>query len=138
MKINSKSFNITHHKITSKNDKYYVLLDTQEFLDDKGFPRTKDVNKACAKAVYGRKSKHITDRKAYYTYHIQCSQNNEAYNPIDLHSTVQIKKTNAFIDKVCKEEVKFQEVDQSIFDQYIEFLKTKNARMLKDINRRLK
>jgi len=138
MKVNTSEFNIKHHNIGTKNDQYYALIDDHDFIDEKGNPRVNNVNSACAKLIYGRKSKHITDKKAYFSYFIKCSPDKEAYNPIKLHTSIKDKKTNAFIDTVCKNKWSFIEVDQVVFDKYVEFLKTKNVRILKDINRSLK
>jgi hypothetical protein len=138
MKVNTSEFSIQHHQIGAQKDSYYVLKGEHEFLDADDNPRSSKLQEACAKLVFGKKSKHITDRKAYHSYYIKCNPNKEAYNPIQLHSTIKDKKTNAFIDNVCKSEWSFLEVDQSIFNQYLEFLKSHNTRILKDINRSLK
>ena len=138
MKINTSEFNIKHHNIDTKNNQYYVLADEEDFVDDQGNPRTNDAKRACAKLVFGKKSKHITDQKAYHGYFIKCSPNKEAYNPIKLHSSIKDKPINAFIDTVCKNELSYIEVDKSIFETYLSFLKTKNIRILTEINRSLK
>jgi len=138
MKVNTSEFSIKHHPIGTKQDSYYVLKGDHEFLDENDNPRSSKLEEACAKLVFGKKSKHITDKKAYNSYYIKCNPNKEAYNPIKLHSAIQDKKTNAFIDNVCKSEWSFLEVDQSIFNKYLEFLKSHNIRILKDINRSLK
>lgn len=138
MKVNAESFNIKHHPISSKQDKYYTLMDEQEFLDDENYPRTSNIEEAHAKAAFGKRSKHIQDQKAYFSYYIKCNPSQQAYNPIKLHTSLKDKPQNAFIDSVCKNEWAFKEVSQSIFDTYISFLKTKNIRLLKEVNRSLK
>lgn len=138
MKVNTSEFLIKHHNVDTQKDEYYTLMDDQEFLDNEGNPRTSKSENAWAKKVFGKKSKHITDRKAYNIYYIKCNPNKEVYNPIKLHSSLKEKPKNSFIDSVCKNEWSFLEVDQLVFDKYIEFLKSKNTRILKDINRSLK
>jgi hypothetical protein len=137
MKFNIEDFHNNTIKQTSRQDQYFTLIDYQDFLDEKDNPRKTELsNMVYAKAIVNKKSKHIVDSKVYYSYYVLVNAKNEIYNPIRLHSS--IKSKSDFVDKVCKTELIFKEVDKSIFDMYISFLKTKNLRLLKNINRSLK
>ena len=138
MKIDKTQFHVTHHKIGTKENKLYTSKDNATFLDEGDFPRTDNIDEAYAKAICNKKTKHITDRKKHYSYYIKCSPDQEAFNPIKLHSSTKDKTTNNFINSICKNEWRFREVDQVIFDKYISFLKNENIVLLKDINRSLK
>lgn len=136
MKFNIEDFHNETIKKDIREDQYYTLIDNKDFLDEKDNPRKTELSDAVyAKAIVNKKSKHIVDSKLYYSYYILVNSKNEIYNPIQLHSS--IKSKSGFIDKVCKTEVFFKEVDKSIFDMYISFLRTKNLRLLKNINRSL-
>ena len=138
MKIDKNEFNIKHHKIGTKEDKLYTSMDNATSIDEDGFPRTDQTQDVYAKATCNKKTKHITDRKQHYSYYIKCNPQQEAFNPIKLHSSLKTKTQNKFINTVCKNEWRFREVDQSIFDKYISFLKNGSTVLLKDINRSLK
>jgi hypothetical protein len=138
MKIEKEKFQIQHHSFVEQEDKLYTLIDDNDFIDDSGHPRTNRPELACAKKVFGKKSKHITDQKSYNSYYIKCNPNKEVFNPIKLHSSIEKKETNDYIDTVCKTKWNFLQVDEKIFRRYLGFLKSKNIRVLKEINRSLK
>jgi hypothetical protein len=137
MKVNIKDFDISHSNENSFSDKYYTLIDNHDFLDTDNNPCKSELSdQVYAKAILNKKTKHISDKKTYYSYYVIANPKNELYNPIKIHST--IKNKSNFIDKVCKSEWSFKEVDKSIFDTYVDFLRTQNLRLLQKANRSLK
>jgi len=122
------------------NTKYYGLIDKHDFLDDQGDPRITEENdeKIMAKAIPNKPSKHMTNTKMQYRFYIRTEQNNAIYNPVPIESLVKDKKPFQFINNVCKNNMTFKEVSQSVFDKYLTFLKTKNARWLNAAQRELK
>jgi len=121
-------------------EQYYCNFGIEDYIDDNGYARlntlTKDV---VAKAVCNKKSKHFTDNLSYYRYYVKMSPNMELFNPIKIHSTENNNKQEfTYINKVCKGTWDFKEVDKLIFDQYLLFLKTKNLKTFKDIQRQIK
>lgn len=137
MKVNIEDFGVSHSEPIPLDNKFYTLIDYQDFLDNNNNPcLSKLSDKVYAKAIFNKKTKHISDKKKYYTYYVLMNPKNELYNPIQLHSSIK-NKTN-FIDKVCKSEWSFKEVEKSVFDTYIDFLRTKNIRLLNKANRSLK
>ena len=139
MRVDINQFDIDHNKESKQSDRYYTLNGTEEFVDDKGFPRlNEESDKTYAKAVYNKKSRNITDSRTYFSYYVISNPNNELYNPVSLHSTIKPKENNKFINKVCKDDWSFKEVNKSVFDTYTQFLKTQNVRLLSRANRSLK
>ncbi len=121
-------------------NKYYTFLGKEDFIDDKGFARAKNESKEVyAKCSLSQKPKHIVSRsnlgvdKTSYKYYIAINSNKEAYNPDNPNQP----KAN-FIDNVCRDNTKFQEVNQYIFEKYVNFLMTKNDGWIREINRDLK
>jgi hypothetical protein len=139
MRVDVNEFDINHNTENKRSDRYYTINGVEEFLDDKGYPRLKEESdKTYAKAIYNKKSRNITDFRTYYSYYALSSPSGELYNPVTLHSTVKSKAKNNFINTICKDDWSFKEVNKSVFDTYIQFLKTQNTRILSKANRSLK
>lgn len=137
MKVNIKDFDISHSDNNLAEDKFYTLIEHQDFLDADKNPCKKELSEdVYAKAVLNKKPRHISEKKKHYSYYAMINPKNELYNPIKIHSTIGTKSN--FIDKVCKTEWSFREVDKSVFDTYVDFLRTKNLRLLQKANRSLK
>ena len=132
------------HKI--KNDtqesSYYTLIGNEDFLDNNGNPCKKNMdNSVCAKAVKNKlpkafRSNSFNNDTIGYSFYIKVLPNKTIYNPIQLHSIKSSKPS--FIDSVCKDNVKFLEVNQMIFEKYISFLRTKNTQWLTEAQREIK
>jgi hypothetical protein len=122
------------------NTKYYGLIDEHDFLDDQGDPRITKENdgKIMAKAMPNKPSKHMTNTQMQYRFYVRTEQNNTIYNPVPIASSVKDKKPFQFINNVCKNNMNFKEVSQSVFDKYLTFLKTKNNRWLNAAQREIK
>lgn len=120
-------------------NKYYTFLGDEDFIDEDGFPRLKEESKQVyAKCSLSQKPKHIVSNtnlgvdKTSYKYYIATNANKQAYNPNDAN-----QPKGSFIDNVCKDSTKFQQVNQYIFEKYIKFLITKNDGWIREINRDL-
>jgi len=122
------------------DNQYYCLLGKQDYIDEYGNPRVTEMDddRVVAKAVQSKRPKHFNDTKTYYRFYIKMNPNSQMFNPIDYHSSIQDKSLFAHVNQVCKHTWQFKEVDKSIFDKYILFLKTKNIQTLKDIERQIK
>lgn len=116
--------------------RYYCILGKHDYLDDNQYPRTnQDDDRVVAKAVPTSKTKHLLDKKIHYKYFILTSPTLKFFNPIDIHSTLsEVNKTD-YISNVCKKDWGFKEVNMMVFKDYIDFLKSKNQRLLKQAER---
>lgn len=118
--------------------KYYTTPNNQDFVDDIGFPRLSvENNKVFAKAVREIKKKNILDRSpSHFRYYVKIEPNRALHNPFDKIGSQNSRPS--FIDKVCKSENSFMEVNQSVFDKYINYLKTQNNKWLVDAQREVR
>lgn len=121
-----------------KETKYYTTSNNQDFTDDKGYPRLVTENsKVFAKAIKEAKGKNILERSpSHFRYYVKIEPNRSLHDPFVKHG-VQTNRSS-FIDKVCKSENTFMEVNQSIFDKYINYLKTENNKWLVDATREVR
>ena len=128
-------FQIKKH---SEETKYYALEGYHDNYDPAGYPilDEENANLAMAKKVKQKLPEHskTVDK---YDFYIRTYADKEPYNPVKKHA-IQSKRDNAFIDTVCKSETSFTKVPHSIFKQYIDFLRTKNERILTFIHREIK
>ena len=72
-----------------------------------------------------------------YSYYIKSTPNKILFNPTDLH-TIEPKLAKSFLNKTCKSELMFLEVSESIFNMYLNFLKTENSQWLVKAQREIK
>lgn len=114
-------------KQPNKIYQYFTILGDHEFLDDNGNPRTKEENnKVVAKSV-------TTDSHPP-RYYVKVGTYGKLYNPIGLYSEGQNAK---FLSKIGRKQFEFKEVNQKIFDLYINFLTTKNLAWLNNAEREM-
>jgi len=135
MRIDTEDFRI---KQNQQQSKFYTLLGQESFCDDEGFPRLEEENdQTFAKAVKGKVAKAFGTNNLSYRYYIKTDPNKNIFNPIETYS-IKTKEKSSFINKVCKIEAIFSEVTESVFNQYINFLKTSNTKWLNSAQRELK
>lgn len=134
MRVDLSEFQI---KKEEQNTKLYTLLGQETSIDEDGFPRVDTENdKVFAKALKNKLPKKFLSDSPSYSFFIKTDPNNNIVNPIEVYS---IQKTNSnFLNKICKSESKFTEVTESIFNKYINFLKTSNLKWLNSAQRELK
>lgn len=120
-------FILKNNDATTKEYEYFALLGDHDFLDDQNRPRCdEENNKVVAKAV-------TTDSRPT-RYYIKVGTYGKIYNPIGLYSE---GKNSKFLAKIGRKEFEFKEVNQKVFDLYINFLSTKNLAWLNNAEREL-
>jgi hypothetical protein len=130
MKVNFSEFQ-TNKKIEDKT--YYTLSGSEAFLDKEGYPvLDKDCDRVYAKKIKNKKDKNLHGSVSD-TFYIRLHSKNKLYNPLEKH-TVE-KQSVSYVDKVCKSENSFMEVNKSVFEMYLEFLKTKRLAWLDSAQR---
>jgi hypothetical protein len=134
MKISQTDFKVNS---TDNTSLYYTTLQYQEYEDDQEFSRTtKDSDKVFAKAIKNGLSRDISSQESFqYRYYVRLESNKKLYDPFPKYSFSDNK--NSFVDKVCKPNNSFKEVNKSLFDKYINFLKTENNQWYTQANREL-
>jgi hypothetical protein len=118
--------------------KYYTIPSCQDYQDDDGYPRSENDNhQVFAMAIKENKGKNILQRNPnHFRYYVKIEPNKSLHNPFGGHSVPV--KNKSFIDRVCKVENTFMEVNQSVFNKYINFLKTQNNKWFTDASREIK
>lgn len=135
MRVDTEDFRI---KQSQEQNKFYTLLGNESFCDDNGFPRMEIENELTfAKAVKSKLSKSFGSDDLSYRFYIRTDPNKNILNPLETYS-LKTKEKSSFINKTCKIETVFSEVPESIFNQYINFLKTNNTKWLNSAQRELK
>jgi hypothetical protein len=110
--------------------KYYTTLQYQEYSDENENSLIKtESNKVFAKAIKSGLSRDINTRgPSRYKYYVRIFPNKKLYDPFPKYSYSTNK--DSFLDKVCKSETGYREVPFSVFDKYLNFLRTENSQWL--------
>lgn len=137
---NSNQYIFSSNSHNTSNDQYYCLLGKEDYIDNNGNPRINNINdeRIVAKAVRSKKPKHFSDTNIHYRFFVKMNPNLEVFDPIEYHSSIKDKTLFSHVNQVCKQTWEFREVDKSIFDKYLLFLKTQNIQTLRDIERQIK
>ncbi len=132
--------NIHNSKSTSIEEQYYSMLGDEDFIDEFDNPRIidKTSEKIAAKIVFNKKPRQVVANSLHKSYFIKVNPSLQAFNPVPNLSAIKNKTNNHFINRTCKSEWFFKEVDMIVFNKYLNFLKVKNIKLLKDIERDLK
>ena len=107
-------------------NQFYTLKGMEDIIDSNKNCRLNDekLNKVFAKKTYRADNTH--------RFYIRVSNNGKLYNPVSMYGE---EKTNTFLDRVCKDSIKFKEVNEKTFNLYIGFLNTKNIAWLNNAER---
>lgn len=136
MKVNRSEFIINH---SSTETKYFTKKGYETFLDDENTPRIDtDCERVFAKAIKNKPSKNFADRnRVGFSYYIKSTPNKILYNPLENFS-IDPKVARSFVNKICKSELMFLEVSESVFNMYLNFLRTENSQWLTKAQREIK
>jgi len=103
-----------------------INIDTEGYPNLEGYPALDDdIDKRTGKIRSAERSIHAYAKKVRYnnqvTYYIKCDRNNKLYNP--LKADLNIRHSNVTRSNIAL--WKFKSVPESVFEKYIEFLKTR-------------
>jgi hypothetical protein len=126
--INEDDFIMNPRPRDSEENEYYSLVDTGDFIDTNKNSRLleKNINKALAKK--------IVREDGSVRYLVKINNTGKLYNPVSIYGQ---EKPNTFLDKVCKTDSKFKDVNAKAFHLYLSFLTTKNLSYLHNAEREL-
>ena len=105
----------------------YTIYGTHTYLDSKGYPRLDSSDDSSYDAH--AKSIAVGERIKYFA---KRGRHGKLYNPIGLYSEGTSRKQARHAGRP---EWEFKEVTKSVFDKYINFLKTKNPAWLNNAER---
>jgi hypothetical protein len=119
-------------------DKYYTTLQYQEYVDDLyNSCRSKDDNRVFAKSCKLGWSKNVLNKEPIYDkFYVRIGEDKKLYNPFPLYSVSDNR--GSFLDRVCRSNSNYKPVTQSVFNMYLNFLKTENMQWYNQAQRELK
>jgi hypothetical protein len=118
--------NKEHNELSEVNSIYYTILGDHDFIDSKDRPQAKKESaKVVAKCIYKNESN---------KFYIKVGTYGKIFNPIGLFSE---GKSEKFVAKIGRKEFEFKEVNQKVFDLYLNFLSTKNIAWLNNAEREM-
>lgn len=111
---------------TNIPNEYYTMMGLEDYIDQNQNPRCSDEssNNVLAKKIYRTNSS--------IRYCIKIDNNGKIYNPISIYGDT---KQSSFLDRVCRFQNKYKDVNYKAFEMYIRFLKTKNLAWLHNVER---
>ena len=113
-------------KLSIETNQFYAAMGSHDYLDNQNFPR---ISKENDKRILAKK---ITREDGSIKYSIKLTNNGKMQNPLSMYG---VEKDNTFLDRVCRSNDRFKEVNYKVFDLYINFLKTKNIAWLHNAER---
>jgi hypothetical protein len=119
-------------KNTSTNesavDEFYCVRGQEDFLDSNNNPRC---NNETSDKVLAKK---IVRDDGAIKYSLKLDNNGKIFNPISIYGSTKI---SSFLDRVCRSQNKYKEVNLKAFNMYLSFLKTKNIAWLHNAEREI-
>jgi hypothetical protein len=119
-------------KTTSTNesvvDEFYCVRGQEDFLDSNNNPRCNNEN---SNNVLAKK---IVRDDGAIKYSLKLDNNGKIFNPISIYGSTKI---SSFLDRVCRSQNKYKEVNLKAFNMYLSFLKTKNIAWLHNAEREI-
>jgi len=125
--MNDFLFTIDKTKQDITTHEWYCCIGNEDFLDDNGRPRTKTNND---KTVATKVSRTNSPDQ----YMIRLSTQNKLFNPVSVFDNEQ---SSSIIDNTCRPTNRFINVNQTVFDYYIQFLMSKNVAWLNKAEREM-
>jgi hypothetical protein len=104
---------------------FFTLSGMEDFLDKEDYPRAK----VESDSVFAKRTKR---KNGTTKYTIRLSNTGKLYNPV---SILGQETNNSFLNRVCRSNNKFAEVNQKVFNWYVKFLQTKNVAWLNNAER---
>ena len=118
---------IDEEQVNSQNE-YYCISGSEEFVDSNRNPRVKEEsdNRVLAKKVFRDDGS--------YRMSIKLTNNGKIQNPMSIYGE---EKQSSFLDRVCRSQNRFKEVNLKVFNLYVNFLRTKNVAFLHNAEREM-
>jgi hypothetical protein len=113
-------------EINNSRNEFYCVAGSEEFLDDQLNPRVKkeEDSRVLAKKIYRD--------DGTYRLSIKLSNTGKIYNPLSIFG---LENKSTFLDRVCRSNNRFKEVNMKAFSFYLNFLRTKNVAWLNNAER---
>lgn len=124
--INTNSIYKNAPQSSEEEQVCYTILGQNDKLDSHGYPIISDPDN---KHVF---AKHINRQTGLSKYMIRLDSSGKLFNPVSIYG---IEKEKTFLDRICRSNTKFKEVNQKVFNMYLKFLQSKNISWLNNAER---
>ncbi len=127
------NFNIQHKKDSNTvlpNNVFYTVNGLEDKLDEQG---NSIIIEESDKRTLAKK---IVRTDGTFRHSVKLNAQNKLYNPFSIYGNEKEESSN-FLDRVCRNNNKFKEVNQKSFDLYVKFLRTKNNSLLHNAEREI-
>ena len=104
----------------------YTLTGMEDECDETGCPILNDND---SENVFAKK---ILRKNGTAKFMIRLSSNGKLFNPVSIYGQ---EKDKTFLDRICRSNSKFKEVNHKVFDLYVKFLQSKNISWLNNAER---
>ena len=104
---------------------YYTFADLGDFIDTDGNNRAKEENDSVV-------AKKTTRKNGSIKYTIRLGNDSKLCNPASIYDN---KQDHTFLDRICRSNDRFKQVNLKVFNLYLQFLKTKNTAWLNNAER---
>ncbi len=112
----------------SGESKFYTLVGMHDGVDEDSNYIVNNDNK---NTVFAKRTYDPNGKQKFY---IRLANSGNIYNPISVYGE---EKTNTFLDRVCKDTIRYREVNKKAFDMYLKFLGSKNIAWLHNTEREI-
>lgn len=113
---------------TTEDEDCFTVIGYEDFIDNTGNARIKQEN---IDKIFAKKT---LRKNGSIKYLIRLANNGKLYNPVSIYG----KETEAtFLNRICRSDKKFKEVNEKTFNWYIKFLNTKNTSWLYNAEREM-
>jgi hypothetical protein len=109
-------------------EQFFTLVGFEDFIDSVGLAKLTNENN---EKVF---AKQISRKDGTTKFMIRLASNGKLFNPLSIYG---VEQDNSFLNRVCRSNKKFREVNQKTFDWYLKFLNTKNIGWLNNAEREM-
>lgn len=117
-----------NNKTANQTNEFYTLIGLEDYKDEQNNPRITYEN---SEKILAKK---IVREDLSVRFSVKLGANGKMYNPVSIYGE---EKTNNFLDRICRNNNKFRDVNAKAFDLYVKFLKTKNVAWLNNAEREM-
>jgi len=111
--------------LESEEEEFFTLCGLEDYKKDELYMITNSESKSIL-------AKKVIRKNGTKKYLVKIDSNGKIYNPLSIYGQEQEK---SFLNRVCRSNTKFVEVNQKTFDWYIKFLCSKNVAWLNNAER---
>lgn len=106
-------------------NKYYTMSGYESFNDDNGKPCADEKDTAIIFA------KQTTREDGTKKYSIRLDKDKKMFNPVSIYGNKDLR----LLENISRNNKQYKEVNQKVFDMYLQFLSTKNTAWLHNAER---